>query len=797
METPRSRENSMDRSRESVHVFCRLKPLENETETSIKLLSPTTLTIRSTADKSTKRDVHYIFNHIFTSYSSQKEIFDHVALPLLEGVINGKNGLLFTYGVTGSGKTYTLTGEPNNPGIMPRCIDTLFNTIANFQTQKYVIKSDKMNGFEIQSESDAVEDRFRETRTNKISKTNRRAMGDCKSYYTNDGSRLTNLNENSLYCVFISYIEIYNNIVFDLLDESTSTRPESKILREDSQKNMYVNGSVELEVKSAAEAYELFFKGQKRKRMAYTALNAESSRSHSIFNIRIVQIEQVAQNSHGQAAVPENNIMRVGQLSLVDLAGSERCSRTQTTGLRLKEASIINNSLMTLRICLETLRENQQTGNNKLVPYRDSRLTLLFKNYFEGGGQVRMVVCINPSLRDYEENLQVLKFAEMTKDVKVINPEPRTPYNIRRAKTKTPGVTRTPATMKRSRPASFLLPKLPIFTTDANKSVKRFLDETSNLLKVLNLRKEKSLGFNSIVREKENHFRKRLVDINQQMLVSQSEAQSIKALLKKEKRKNYNLETKLADVEANQKDLEMQISNFEEVIKKQQLKIDEKDMKINQNLLEKEKTKQKQALKAERIAQELEAKHRQQRAHLQAEMDAQDMKLKKVKELLDSEVPMSPLQIPGSMATIDFDAPMTTKRESPPAQSEGVINESTSHRRNMIRTPLRHRRSRSTGDVWLEHNSIKPVPLGTVLQPSMKKRKSVSKLKKADDVTNPKQTKYCLITQEQDDEGELETKVYKGDILPTCGGGAQVVFNDVERLRQESPTGTPTSGYRQ
>ncbi|XP_018328001.1 kinesin-like protein KIF23 [Agrilus planipennis] len=332
METPRSRENSMDRSRESVHVFCRLKPLENETETSIKLLSPTTLTIRSTADKSTKRDVHYIFNHIFTSYSSQKEIFDHVALPLLEGVINGKNGLLFTYGVTGSGKTYTLTGEPNNPGIMPRCIDTLFNTIANFQTQKYVIKSDKMNGFEIQSESDAVEDRFRETRTNKISKTNRRAMGDCKSYYTNDGSRLTNLNENSLYCVFISYIEIYNNIVFDLLDESTSTRPESKILREDSQKNMYVNGSVELEVKSAAEAYELFFKGQKRKRMAYTALNAESSRSHSIFNIRIVQIEQVAQNSHGQAAVPENNIMRVGQLSLVDLAGSERCSRTQTTG---------------------------------------------------------------------------------------------------------------------------------------------------------------------------------------------------------------------------------------------------------------------------------------------------------------------------------------------------------------------------------------------------------------------------------------------------------------------------------
>lgn len=78
--------------------------------------------------------------------------------------------------------------------------------------------------------------------------------------------------------------------------------------------------------------------------------------------------------------------------------------------------------------------------------------------------------------------------------------------------------------------------------------------------------------------------------------------------------------------------------------------------------------------------------------------------------------------------------------------------------------------------------------MGTVLQPSMKKRKSVTKLSKASDVTNPKQSKYCLIAQEQDGGGDVETKVYKGDILPTCSGGAQVVFNDVERLRQGSPT---------
>lgn len=74
------------------------------------------------------------------------------------------------------------------------------------------------------------------------------------------------------------------------------------------------------------------------------------------------------------------------------------------------------------------------------------------------------------------------------------------------------------------------------------------------------------------------------------------------------------------------------------------------------------------------------------------------------------------------------------------------------------------------------------------MQPTMKKRKSVSKLDKASDITNPKQSRYCLVSQEPDTEGELETKLYKADIVPTIGGGAQVIFNDVERLRQESPT---------
>ena len=104
---------------------------------------------------------------------------------------------------------------------------------------------------------------------------------------------------------------------------------------------------------------------------------------------------------------------------MVDLAGSERTARTGNTGARLQEASKINQSLMSLRLCIEVLRENQKTGGAKSVPYRDSKVTHLFRNYFEGDGKVKMVVCINPRNSDYDENLNVMKFAELTQEVQI------------------------------------------------------------------------------------------------------------------------------------------------------------------------------------------------------------------------------------------------------------------------------------------------------------------------------------------------------------------------------------------
>lgn len=105
---------------------------------------------------------------------------------------------------------------------------------------------------------------------------------------------------------------------------------------------------------------------------------------------------------------------------------------------------------------------------------------------------------------------------------------------------------------------------------------------------------------------------------------------------------------------------------------------------------------------------------------------------------------------------------------------------------------VRNRRSKSVGtEGWLEHKAAHPVPLGTILQPYYKTTKSVSKLTDVRDITNAKTSKYCLITQEADTDGELETKLYKGDVIQTTGGGAQVIFDDVECLKQFSPNQSP------
>ncbi|XP_067874279.1 kinesin-like protein KIF23 isoform X5 [Heterodontus francisci] len=451
IQTPRRpiKKPSNNNLKDPVGVYCRVRPLTIEdTECCVELISNTTIQLHPPDGIKVNRngefkEMQYSFKEVFGAFTTQKELFNVVSRPLVEDLIHGKNGLLFTYGVTGSGKTHTMTGSPGDGGLLPRCLDMIFCSIGPFQAKRYVFKPDDKNTMEVQGDVDALLERQkRDAQPSVIPKilSSRHRMDPefADMITVPEHCKAERVDEDSVYSLFVSYIEIYNNYLYDLLEEippdpikpkwnsnSTPVRntefipPQSKILREDSNHNMYVAGCTEVEVKSTEEAFEVFWKGQKKRRIANTTLNRESSRSHSVF---IIKLAQAPLDADGDNVLQAKDQTIVSQLSLVDLAGSERTNRTKAEGSRLREAGNINQSLMTLRTCIEVLRENQIYGTNKMVPYRDSKLTHLFKNYFDGEGKVRMIVCVNPRADDYEETLLVMRFAEMTQEVEVARP---------------------------------------------------------------------------------------------------------------------------------------------------------------------------------------------------------------------------------------------------------------------------------------------------------------------------------------------------------------------------------------
>ena len=181
---------------------------------------------------------------MFDEESTQGAVFDRVGLPLVTDVLQGKNGLLFTYGVTGSGKTHTMQGVSKDGGIMTRSIDVIFNSISEIQTRKYQLKPDKLNGFEIVNDADASLERQQEAVNNMKNSGRRRAGNSNMSGESDVSERFTDsqkvgVDEDMQYAVFVSYVEIYNNYTYDLLDTpkmdkvTGKQKLASKILRED------------------------------------------------------------------------------------------------------------------------------------------------------------------------------------------------------------------------------------------------------------------------------------------------------------------------------------------------------------------------------------------------------------------------------------------------------------------------------------------------------------------------------------------------------------------------------------
>ena len=208
-----------------------------------------------------------------------------------------------------------------------------------------------------------------------------------------------------------SYLEIYNERIFDLcapagVAAEGAPGAASLSLRESAARGVYVEGLTETPVASAAQARALLALGAKNRRVSATAMNHESSRSHSVFTLSM----ETAERTQGGAAMRA----RAASFHLIDLAGSERQKSACTSGERLKEASQINKSLSALAGVIGALVDIA-AGKARHVHYRDSKLTHLLRDSLGGNARTSIVATVHPSDDCYPETLATLKFAETAK----------------------------------------------------------------------------------------------------------------------------------------------------------------------------------------------------------------------------------------------------------------------------------------------------------------------------------------------------------------------------------------------
>ncbi|XP_067101461.1 kinesin-like protein KIF19 isoform X3 [Osmerus mordax] len=287
------------------------------------------------------REKTYMFDVAFDFSANQEEVYRSTTKGLIEGLISGYNATVFAYGPTGCGKTYTMLGTDKEPGIYVRTLNDLFHAIEE--------TSDDMQ-----------------------------------------------------YSVSMSYLEIYNEMIRDLLNPSLGFLD----LREDSKGEIQVAGITEVSTINAREIMELLMKGNKQRTQEPTAANQTSSRSHAVLQVA------VRQQSRSPDVLQE---VRFARLFMIDLAGSERASQTQNRGQRLKEGAHINRSLLALGNCINALSEKH---GNKYVNYRDSKLTRLLKDSLGGNSRTVMIAHISPASLAFEESRNTLSYADRAKSIR-------------------------------------------------------------------------------------------------------------------------------------------------------------------------------------------------------------------------------------------------------------------------------------------------------------------------------------------------------------------------------------------
>uniref|UniRef100_A0A162A4H0 Kinesin motor domain-containing protein n=1 Tax=Daucus carota subsp. sativus TaxID=79200 RepID=A0A162A4H0_DAUCS len=311
----------------------------------------------------------FTFDYVFGSSGQRSSrIYEECVAPLVDALCQGYNGTVLAYGQTGSGKTYTMgtnyNGEGQNDGVIPNVMETIF-------------------------------------------------------------SRVEAAKESTEFLIRVSFIEIFKEEVYDLLDPNPVplSKGEGKQagparvpihIRETASGGITLAGVTEAEVRTKEEMASFLLRGSFCRATGSTNMNSKSSRSHAIFTI---SMEQKRLSSSAGGDMPDSNCdILCAKLHLVDLAGSERAKRTGADGLRLREGIHINKGLLALGNVISALGDEKKRKEGGHVPYRDSKLTRLLQ-----------AACVSPADTNAEETLNTLKYANRARNIQnkaIVNRDP-------------------------------------------------------------------------------------------------------------------------------------------------------------------------------------------------------------------------------------------------------------------------------------------------------------------------------------------------------------------------------------
>ncbi|KAF9053708.1 kinesin heavy chain [Hymenopellis radicata] len=301
----------------------------------------TTCSLRSTSLGSGPEKDGFTFDRVFPPGTKQHEVFDYGVKDIVKDVLDGYNGTVFAYGQTGSGKTFTMMGADIDDEELKGIIPRITEQIF-----KSIVESDA----------------------------------------------------HLEYLVKVSYMEIYLEKIRDLL----APQNDNLQVHEEKSRGVYVKNLSDYYVSSAREVYEIMRTGGAARVVSSTNMNAESSRSHSIFLISINQ-----RNT-------ESGAQKTGNLYLVDLAGSEKVGKTGASGQTLEEAKKINKSLSALGMVINALTDSKV----KYIPYRDSKLTRILQESLGGNSRTTLIINCSPSSYNEAETLSTLRFGIRAKAIK-------------------------------------------------------------------------------------------------------------------------------------------------------------------------------------------------------------------------------------------------------------------------------------------------------------------------------------------------------------------------------------------